>query len=290
MRCTFKLEIDAVLDTASVPTVIEAARQCHAGAVAASVDGQGASRTVPAEEFINGIDDALMELLERNPLLANAEVEVERVSCWSDAASFTAGPASETTGLSDEIGSCAERPIEADEGDSDLDDFETGLYLCRWPNGDFSLVKADSKNHAVVHLDEWAGAEPNWLIPVETCMVDFRLNDQGEIELAEFGEETEAFIWETCYPALNEVLSSEEVLDHLGGQSTSEAADKISRAVEHERKRLWHVLQEGRPAMTALGRELQERLGTVGTVADHYVQVAAKEILRGKAGEKGKPS
>ena len=44
------------------------------------------------------------------------------------------------------------------------------------------------------------------------------------------------------------------------------------------------------PARTEVGRELQKRLGTVGVVADHYVEIAAKEILRGKAGEKGKPS
>jgi len=40
--------------------------------------------------------------------------------------------------------------------------------------------------------------KPAWLIPVETCMVDLRLNDRGEIELAEFGEETAGVIWATC--------------------------------------------------------------------------------------------
>ena len=174
--------------------------------------------------------------------------------------------------------------------EADLEEFETGLYLCRWPNGEFSLVKADDRKDAVVQLDEWAGAEPAWLVPLETCMVDFRLNDRGEIELGEFGEETGEFIWEKCYPELDQVLSSEDVLKHRSGKRNREAANKIRRAVEHERKRLWHAQKEGTPAKTAIGRELQKRLGTVGPVADRYVEFAANQILRTKGGEKGKPN
>src|SRR5205085_11009353 len=77
-------------------------------------------------------------------------------------------------------GSEYEDPLDASESEADLEEFETGLYLCRWPNGEFSLVKADNRKDAVVQLDQWAGAEPAWLVPLETCMVDFRLNDRGE--------------------------------------------------------------------------------------------------------------
>jgi hypothetical protein len=231
-----------------------------------------------------------MELLERNPLLANARLEVERVSCSTDAEPSATGLGCEIRGPYERTDPTPDRPLEDDEADSDLDDFETGLYLCRWPNGDFSLVKADSRKYAVVQLDEWAGAEPEWLIPVETCMIDFRLNDRGEIELAEFGDRTDAFIWNTCYPALNEVLSSEELSDQLSGQDKGEAVDRINRAVEQERKRLSHEGLEVSLAKTALGRDLQKRLGTVGLVADHFAGAAAKEILKGKAGEKGKPN
>jgi hypothetical protein len=121
-------------------------------------------------------------------------------------------------------------------------------------------------------------------------MIDFRLNDQGGIELADFGEETGEFIWDHCYPDLDQMLSSEDLLHHLGGEGKREVTKKIRRGVEHERKRLWGVQAESTPARTALGQELQKRLGTVGPVADHYVELAASEILRGKAGEKGKPS
>ena len=68
------------------------------------------------------------------------------------------------------------------------------------------------------------------------------------------------------------------------------AAEIIKTAVEHERKRLCAAPRNGTPAKTEIGRELEKRLGTVGVVADHYVEIAAREILRTKAGEKGKPS
>jgi hypothetical protein len=180
--------------------------------------------------------------------------------------------------------------LESSETEADWEEFETGLYLCRWPNGEFSLVKADDRNDAAFQLDEWAGAEPAWLVPLETCMVDFRLNDQGGIELAEFGEETGEFIWEKCYPELDQALSSEDVSKHGLGKRSRDAANKIREAVEHERKRLWHAQKEGTSAKTSVGRELQKRLGTVGRVADRYVELAADQILRTKGREKGKPN
>ena len=167
--------------------------------------------------------------------------------------------------------------LNTDEADEELEELETGLYMCRWPNGEFSVVKADDRKNALVQLDEWAGAEPAWLIPVETCMVDFTLTDDGRIELVDFGDETEEFIWEECFPELNEVLGNEEVSKHLSGKRKDQATKRIRRAVVHERTRLWHNRMPGRPSKTSLGRELQKRLGTVGPVADSYVEVAARE-------------
>ena len=183
-----------------------------------------------------------------------------------------------------------DRAVDNAEAEDELDELESDLYLCRWPNGDFSIVKADGKRAAVVQLDQWAGAEPAWLVPLEPCMIDFRLNDQGGIELAEFGEETAEFIWDHCYPDLDQLLSDKDGPHHSGVERKREVTKKIRRAVEHERKRLLRVQAESTPARTALGQELQKRLGTVGPVADHYVELAGSEILRGKAGERGKPS
>jgi hypothetical protein len=289
MRSKFRLELEVVVDTDAAMSVMEAARQHHsADRAVAAVDQNGVA--LSAEEFIEEIEDALMELSESNQLLAG--VEIVRVSCKS-AEEPDPGLSDDAESVRSGSAASAEDGEQLKDGarEDDLDEFETGLYLCRWPNGEFSFVKADNREDAVVQLDEWAGAEPAWLVPMETCMVDFRLNDRAEIELAEFGDETGEFIWEKCYPALDQVLSSEDVLRHLRERDNREAANKIRSAVEYERKRLWHDQKPGTPAKTALGRKLQKRLGTVGPVADQYVEVAGSEILRSKKGEKeGKPN
>ena len=294
MRSKFRLELDLVLDTDMATNVIQTARRHYeAEGAVETVDENGAARTLSSDEFIDEIEDALMELAQHNPLLTKANVEVECVACRSAAATpepWPSGVAEPEESEARARGEHEESLEDTGETKADLEEFETGLYLCRWPNGEFSLVKADDRKDAVVQLDEWAGAEPAWLVPLETCMVDFRLNDRGEIELGEFGEETGEFIWEKCYPKLDQVLSSEDVVKHWSGKRNREAANKIRSAVEHERKRLWHAQKEGTSAKTAIGRELQKRLGTVGPVADRYVEFAADQILRTKGGEKGKPN
>jgi hypothetical protein len=281
MSHRFKLEVEVVLDADSEAGAIELARQCYGRGPGSMVDSrQGQLSARPPGGFIEGIDDALIELLERNPLLSQAGAQVERISC----ASVNVEPDPEQQGVS---------ALDSDEQLADeegLDEFESGLYLCRWPNGEFSVVKADTKREAILELDEWAGAEPAWLVPMETCMIDFRLNDRSEIELTELGEETDAFIWDVCYPELETLLSSEDVLRHRSGNLNPKVARKIRRAVERERTRLWNCQPYGVPAKTALGRELQKRLGTVGPVADHYVQQLGNKIMRGRAAEKGKPN
>jgi len=172
--------------------------------------------------------------------------------------------------------------------EADLDEFETGVYVCRWPNGDFSLVTANTRREALVALDEWGGAHPTQLFPLDSCMVDFRLNDQGEIELEQFEEETERFVWETCYPELHTFLSS--VLPEDCGEYPAEVKELIRQAVQHERTRLWGNQPECPQAKTEIGRTLQKRLRTVGPVADYYVEEMANRILESTDDKGGKPN
>jgi hypothetical protein len=292
MRSKFRIELEVVVDSETAMNVIQSARQYYAAErPVVKVDANGVAQALSAREFIDEIEDALIELSEHNPLLADAHVEIECVSCRSTESPdlrLSDGGASARSGSATSIDDS--EPLHDGEGEDDLEELETGLYLCRWPNGEFSLVKAADREDAVVQLDEWAGAEPSWLEPVETCMIDFRLNDRAEIELAVFGDETAEFIWEKCYPELDQVLASEDALEHLGGKPNREVANRIRRAVEHERKRLWRDQKPGTSANTAMGRELQKRLGTVGAVADRYVEIAATEILQSSKGEKGKPN
>ena len=80
------------------------------------------------------------------------------------------------------------------------------VYLCRWPNGEFSIVSARTKDDAIELLDEWGNAELASLTRMIDCMFDFRLSDDGQIELGGIGEATEEYIMETCYPELQKAL------------------------------------------------------------------------------------
>src|SRR6202035_4862910 len=76
--------------------------------------------------------------------------------------------------------------------------------MCRWPNGDLSFVSARNKEDAIIMLDEWDNAEVAELRRVESFMVDFELNDDGELELKAFGECFLEDIWERAYPVLSQ--------------------------------------------------------------------------------------
>ena len=61
------------------------------------------------------------------------------------------------------------------------------IYMCRWPNGDFSFVLAANQQEAVETLDEIDNAEGCPLSVVEEFMVHFRLEEDGSFELEGFG-------------------------------------------------------------------------------------------------------
>jgi hypothetical protein len=288
MAKTIKLEVEVTLDETAEQAAIRVAREhyCLVGKATKPLDDNGERwREIPAEEFIPDAVAAIMELIGANDLLEEAGVEVTAVSTSEPSpgelrrkdASET-GPR-ETAHLRGQVRCGSE---------ADLDEFETGVYVCRWPNGDFSFVTANTRREALVALDEWGGAHPAQLLPLDSCMVDFRLNDQGEIELGQFGEDTERFVWETCYPELHTFLSSEPPED--GGESPAEVSESIRRAVQHERARLWGNQPECPQAKTEVGRTLQKRLRTVGPVADYYVEEMANRILESTDDKGGKPN
>jgi hypothetical protein len=293
MKKTIKLEVEVTLDESVEQQVILVARKhyCEMGQATVPLDDKGRHwRDVPAEEFIPDNESAIMELIGANDLLEKAGVEVTAVSGPEPQREEFGSQEACEPGLQDDASLTAQARggsgAELDE-EAELDEFETGVYLCRWPNGDFSFVTANTRREALVQLDEWAGAHPSQLFPVDSCMVDFRLNDLGEIELGQFGEETEYFIWETCYPDLREVLLNVGPED--GGECTAEAKESIRDAVQHERDRLWTNQPECPQAKTEIGRTLQKALRTVGPVADYYVQEMAHRILKSKDGKNRKP-
>ena len=159
------------------------------------------------------------------------------------------------------------------------------LYLCRWPNGDVSIVNAKNKTQAIIRLDEFDNAECAEISRLHEFLIDFRLNDEGRLEMTQLGEATEDVIMERAFPDLEEALSSDEFAA-LDPQS-EQYRKKLREAVEGERKRLWdkQKLKKVRKPQTELGKRLQKSMGAATVVVDRWVDEMAEEILEETDGE-----
>ena len=163
------------------------------------------------------------------------------------------------------------------------------IYLCRWPNGEFSIVNATSKELAIELLDEWGNAEQASLTRLTDCLFDFRLTEDGQIELAGIGETTYEHIVKICYPELGKALGKAEWCRD-GFSLTASSQRRIRRAVQTERARLWDTQPEGGEAETELGREIQKRTGAASVLVNRIVREAARKRLQSKEGEGKKPN
>ena len=137
------------------------------------------------------------------------------------------------------------------------------MYLCRWPDGSFSVVKARSREDAIEKLDEVANAEGCPLYVLREFQAHFNLNPRGEIALDSypFGGETEAAIMERCYPVLNDTL----IAIHQGNEHrksekpTPDQRRRIRQAIGAERKRV--TAKAGPPPDTEAGKEIKKLRG-----------------------------
>jgi hypothetical protein len=165
------------------------------------------------------------------------------------------------------------------------------IYLCRWPNGEFSIVSAKTKADAIELLDEWGNAEQALLSRMPNCTFDFRLRDDGQIVLADIGESTHDCIMKTCYPKLDKAFASAEWDDTGRGLGYSEKGhEQIRKAVELERTRLWSSQPPVMEAETELGRGIQKQLGAASVVVNRIVREAARKRLKSTEGEGKKPN
>jgi hypothetical protein len=162
-------------------------------------------------------------------------------------------------------------------------------YLCRWPNGDFSIVNAKTRGDAIEMLDEWGNAEQAILSRMTDCMFDFRLSDNGQMELVDIGESTNDCILETCYPYLDKAFATAE-WDDAGLDYSERGRKQIREAVELERTRLSGSQPPAKEAETEVGREIQKQTGAASVVVNRIVQEAAKRRLKSKEGEGRKPN
>ena len=154
------------------------------------------------------------------------------------------------------------------------------LYLCRWQNGDFSVVQARNRQHAVELLDEEANAEGLPLQAITDFMVHFRLTDEGTVELEGFGEEFGDYVRERIHPVLG-------ALDVSPDEAGQEDRHRIQKAVEQER--VWLQTAPSVGSDTEAGKQLKEQLDLPTSVVNRHIRTAAKEVLR-QTRPKGKPN
>jgi len=154
------------------------------------------------------------------------------------------------------------------------------LFLCRWPNGDFSVVKASSKDEAIELLDEIGNAEGSPVTPInDNFMVHFVLTDDGDFELQEWGEETAELIMKRAYPLLDEARMSSF------DKSDAERTEIIRCAVAKERERV--VEKRVKTPKTLLGQNLKGMMDAPTRKIDRIVVDESAKRLKGFKG-KGK--
>jgi len=151
------------------------------------------------------------------------------------------------------------------------------LYLCRWPNGDCSVVWASTKGAAVELLDEIANAEGCPLTPIQDFMVNFRLTDEGRLQLEGFGEATEDAIFHTAYPILNEAMLNAPAHEETGDLTAGGIA-LVQEAVAQERKRVRP--KKVKEPQTELGRKIKRETDMPTGLVDRQIRRQADETLR----------
>ena len=151
-------------------------------------------------------------------------------------------------------------------------------YLCRWMNGDVSIVMAADPEDAVIRLDEFGNADHAELYEIEDLMIDFRLEDDGRLRIQQWGDLTIETLMEKAFPHLNTAIR--ESLD--GGEEVREgvSSERIRAVVELERTRLLSdEEEEGPQARTEVGREVQQTMGAPAALIDRLSEQVGKKIL-----------
>jgi hypothetical protein len=161
------------------------------------------------------------------------------------------------------------------------------IFMCRWPNGDFSVVNAATKNDAIYLLDEVGNGEgcPVKILKTD-FMVHFTLADNGEIALELFGELLDEEIMEFGYPLLSKALSQRyEFDDNDHSDEANQARENVRLAVVKERERVTEG--KAKQPRTLIGQRLKNELDAPTNKIDQIVESAAKDALK-KLTRKGK--
>jgi hypothetical protein len=149
------------------------------------------------------------------------------------------------------------------------------MFMVRWPDGSFALAEAWDEDDAYVQFDEIADC-PSEIHRLNSCLLDFGLTDRGTFRLHEIGVDTGEQILELGYPELRKeyggLVSTDTLVD---GPEDVKPKRSMRAAVRAERKRLKGNF--GPPAATAVGKEIQKKMGCSGPYADILAARAVAE-------------
>ncbi len=163
------------------------------------------------------------------------------------------------------------------------------LYLCRWPNGDCSIVWARNKDEAVIELDQVGNAEGCPLIPLREFQVHFALTDDGKLEFEALGEGTKELLFALAYPLLEKTFSAiYGEWDSNQETFTPDQQARIQVAVEQERERVRVKPEELAEPETEMGHDIKKQTGMATPLINRIVQQTTRHMLKDFTGQ-GKP-
>jgi hypothetical protein len=119
-------------------------------------------------------------------------------------------------------------------------------YLCRWPNGDFSVAVAKDEEEAIDMLDEAGSAEKSMLIECSNFQVHFKLaesvqkSDMDEplppLQLENFGESIAYLLMDSVYPIYSKANKEIEANPRF---TPEERLKRMNEAIAAEKKSIW---------------------------------------------------
>jgi hypothetical protein len=123
-----------------------------------------------------------------------------------------------------------------------------GVYACRWPDGDITLVFARNKTAAMARLDEVGNPDGLEIRPLNDMVIALKLTDAGRLELdhdTDWGAALNASgrdgdLGEVEYPILTKAREriDEETDGAVDEKYTPQQRARIAAAVARERKRV----------------------------------------------------
>lgn len=155
------------------------------------------------------------------------------------------------------------------------------LYLCRWPNGDCSVVWARTKEDAIVELDQVGNAEGCPITQIREFQVHFRLTDDGKLEVESFGEGTQELLFTVGYPLLDQTLDEIDTERNVNQEAFSlEQQARVLAAVEQERQRVRVDSKKIETPGTEMGQDIKRQTGMATPLVNRIVRRTARQILK----------